>query len=77
MKLFLCWSGIMREKFGFGSETASISRIEYNFNHIKNRIFKNENLPLRIDKFLEKLLSYYRDDHLLGQAENIEFQKRP
>lgn len=76
MKLFPCWSGIMREKFGFGSETASSSRIECNFNHIKNRVFKNENLPLRIDTFLEKLISYYKGDHLLVQAEHIECQKK-
>jgi antitoxin component YwqK of YwqJK toxin-antitoxin module len=67
----------MREKFGFGSETTSSSRIECNFKHIKNRIFKNENLPLRIDTFLEKLISYYRGDHLLVQAKYIERQKRP
>lgn len=77
MKLFPCWSGVMREKFGFGSETASSSRIECNFNHIKNRVLKNENMPLRIDTFLEKLISYYRGDHLLVQAENIECEKRP
>jgi hypothetical protein len=68
MKLFSCWSDIMRKKFGFGSETASRSRIECNFIHIKNRVFKNENLPLRINTFLEKLISYYRGDHLLVQA---------
>lgn len=61
----------MREKFGFGSETASSSRIESNFNHLKNRVFKNENMPLRIDVFLEKLITYYRGDHLLIQAEQM------
>jgi len=34
-------------------------------------------MPLRIDTFLEKLMSYYRGDHLLVQAENIESEIRP
>lgn len=69
-KLFPCWSAIMREKFGFGEETASSSRIESNFNHIKNRVFKNSNLPLRVDSFVEQLIAYYRGDHLLLQGGN-------
>lgn len=39
LKLFPCWSGIMRQTFGFGEKVASSSRIEYNFNHIKNSVF--------------------------------------
>uniref|UniRef100_A0A2S2NH91 NOF-FB transposable element protein n=1 Tax=Schizaphis graminum TaxID=13262 RepID=A0A2S2NH91_SCHGA len=70
MKLFPIWSGIMINIFGYGTETASSSRIESNFNHIKNRVFKNENIPLRADMFLEKLLNYYRGDHLLLQGQD-------
>jgi len=68
MKFFPCWSGIMRDTFGYGTKTASSSRIEGNFNQLKNRLFKNEILPLRIDTFLEKLLIYYKGDHLLIQG---------
>jgi len=68
LKLYPCWSGIMGEKFGYGKETSSSSRIESNFNHLKNRVFKNEQMPLRIDNFIEKLMTYYRGDHLLVQA---------
>lgn len=74
MKFFPCWSGIMRDNFGYGTETASSSRIEGNFNHLKNRLFKNESLPLRIDSFLEKLLIYYKGDHLLIQGENQSWE---
>ncbi|CAI6374126.1 unnamed protein product [Macrosiphum euphorbiae] len=70
MKLFPIWSGIMINIFGYGTETASSSRIESNFNHIKNRVFKNENMPLRVDMFLEKLLYYYKGDHLLLQSQD-------
>lgn len=68
-KLFPCWSGIMRQTFGFGEKVASSSRIECNFNHIKHRVFKNDHLPVRVDTFLEQLTSYYNGDHLLIQGE--------
>jgi len=74
MKFFPCWSGIMRDIFGYGTETASSSRIEGNFNQLKNRLFKNESLPLRIDLFLEKLLMYYKGDHLLIQGDNQDWE---
>lgn len=54
MKLFPCWSGIMRKEFGFGSETAFSSRSESNFNHLKNSVFKNENMPLRVEHFFRE-----------------------
>lgn len=65
----------MRDQFGFGEEIASSSRIECYFNHIKNRVFKDDNLPKRVDSFVEKLILYYRGDHLLVQSEtgNIDF----
>lgn len=69
-KLSPCWSAIMRQHFGFGEETASSSRIECNFNHIKNRVFKNSHLPLRVDSFVEELILYYRGDHFLLQEKN-------
>jgi len=68
VKLYPCWSGIMDEKFGFGKETSSSARIESNFNHLKNRVFKNEQMPVRVDAFVEKLTEYYRGDHLLVQG---------
>jgi len=82
MKLYPCWSGIMTKIFGFGDATVSSSRIESNFNQIKNGVFKNENLPIRVDNFVEKLIHYYRGDHLLTansvntiQQENNKSQK--
>lgn len=60
LKLFPCWSGIMGNKFGYGKETSSSARIESNFNHLKNRVFKNEQMPLRVDTFVDKIIHYYR-----------------
>jgi len=34
---------------------------------LKHRVFKNENLPIRVDLFLEKLIPYYRGDNVLLQ----------
>lgn len=74
MKLYPCCSDLMRKNFGFGEALASSARIESNFNQLKNRVFKNDNLPLRIDTFLRKIISYYKDDHLLIQN-NIPLKK--
>ncbi len=54
--------------FGFGDGIASSSRCESNFNHLKNRVFKNEVLPIRVDSFVEHILKYYQGDHLLLNA---------
>lgn len=77
MKYFPCWSGIMKPIFGFGELVASSSRIESNFNHLKNRVFINESMSLRVDSFLEKILAYYRGDHLLyGEILNNSYNNR-
>jgi len=88
MKLYLCWSGIMTKIFGFGQATVSGSRIESNFNQIKNGVFKTQNLPIRVDNFVEKLINYYRGDHLVtansvstirqenNKSPNISFNKQ-
>jgi len=65
MKLYSCWSGIMTNIFGYREATVSSSLVESNFNQIKNRLFKYENLPIRVDDFVQKLISYYKGDHLL------------
>jgi len=72
MKLFPCWSSIMVNIFGFGDQIASSSRCESNFNHLKNRVCKNEALPIRVDSFVEHILKYYQGDHLLLDALSYE-----
>jgi len=67
MKLYPCWSGIMQKSFGYGDVTVSSSRVECNFNQIKNRVFEEDNLPIRVDDFVEKLIPYYREDNLILQ----------
>lgn len=67
MKLYPCWSGIMRKSFGYGDATVSSSREECNFNQLKNRVFEVDKLPIRVDDFVEKLILYYNGDNLLLQ----------
>lgn len=67
MKLYPCWSGIMTTIFNYGDATVSSCRVESNFNNIKNRVFNGDNLPIRVDSFVEKLVSYYNGDHLFLQ----------
>jgi len=71
MKLYPCWSGIMSKCFGYGKATVSTSRIESNFNQIKNRVFKLENLLVRVDDFVQKLIHYYKGDHLPVQNSEL------
>jgi len=71
MKLYPCWSGIMTKYFGYGEATVSSSRVESNFNQIKNRLFKTENLPVRVNDFVQKLVIYYNSDNLLLQNSEL------
>jgi len=57
----------MTKIFKYGDATVSSCRVESNFNNIKNRGFNGNNLPIRVDGFVEKLVSYYNGDHLLLQ----------
>jgi len=68
MKLFPCWSNIMLNVFGYAENIATSSKSESNFNNIKTRVFNHENMPVRIDDFVGKLVDYYRGDQLIIQA---------
>jgi len=70
MKLYLCWSGVITKIFKYGNATVSSCQVESNFNNIKNKVFNRDNLPIRVDGFVEKLVSYYNGDHLLLQNSN-------
>jgi len=60
MKFFPCWSSIMVGIFGYGEKKISSSRVESNFNNLKNRVFKKKVMPIRVDNFVEKLVDYYK-----------------
>lgn len=68
MKLFPCWSSIMVSSFGYGDLIVSSFRVESNFNQLKNRLFKQQVMPIRVDSFMQEILPYYRGDNLLHQG---------
>ena len=53
MKWLTLWSNVCRDDFGYGRVPATSAQVESDFNNIKNRLFKNENLPMRVDDFIE------------------------
>ncbi|CAH1113199.1 unnamed protein product [Psylliodes chrysocephalus] len=60
LKLLPLWSAILIPHFPKAQVTASSSISESNFNHIKNRVFSNVTLPVRIDEFIPTyILSNY------------------
>jgi len=42
--------------FGFGEEIASSCRVENHFNNLKNRVLKNEELLIRVDSLVKKIV---------------------
>lgn len=58
INMFPLWSNVCHDDFGYGRVPASSAAIEGEFNKLKNTIFKNENLPIRIDEFLKIHLNY-------------------
>ncbi|XP_044727725.1 modular serine protease-like [Chrysoperla carnea] len=49
-KHFVMWTGVLSSKY-MATVTASSSYVESYFNDLKNSVLKNENLPIRADKF--------------------------
>lgn len=59
LKWLPSWSGICRDKFGFGRIPATSAEIESIMNDIKNRVFSNYNLPMRPDLLIPILVKYF------------------
>lgn len=51
------WTGVMRGHFQRGQVIATSSSVESNFTDLKQRAFKGQ-LPMRVDKFVQKHLDY-------------------
>lgn len=54
LRTYPLWSAIMIKHFNITELTASSSSVESYFNDLKKRSFYNDNLPLRVDKFVCK-----------------------
>lgn len=46
------WSCVVQEKFGYDRCPASSASAEIEFNSIKNRMLKEESIPIRVDSFV-------------------------
>jgi len=68
---FSLWSNVCRDDFGYGRVPASSAAVEGEFNKLKNNIYKNENLPIRIDEFLRIHL-----DYLHGKLKIVELLQK-
>lgn len=49
-----CWSSMMEEKFEYGSVPASTSEVENQIRYTKHQTFTKEELPIRVDRGVEK-----------------------
>lgn len=47
-----------RDAFGYGRVTATSAPVESNINYEKNRLFKNKDLPMRVDDAVRFLIEY-------------------
>ena len=62
------WTGIMVPHFQSNNSTASSAHVEAEFNNIKNGLFKHENLPTRVDRFIIRHLGYIEGNMRLSTA---------
>lgn len=80
MRTYVLWSEIMTKYFNNSGLTASSAIIESAFNDLKNRSFHNDNLPIRVDKFVckhvkdvEGLLKIEEHDIYTKKSNNVQF----
>lgn len=67
--MFPLWSNVCRDDFGYGRVPATSAAVEGEFNKLKNNIFKNYNLPIRVDEFLNIHLDYLHGKLKIVDAE--------
>ncbi len=67
------WTGIMVPVFGYGHKTETSAASESTtFNDIKNRIFRHENLPIRVDKFIENHIACNLGQEILQKKKLLQ-----
>lgn len=69
INMFPLWSNVCRDDFGYGRIPASSAAVEGEFNKLKNNIFKNHNLPIRVDEFLKIHLDFLHKKLKIVDAE--------
>lgn len=72
-KLLPLWTAVMAPLFKNSCSIASSAPVESNFNNIKNRLFRDKQLPLRIDDFILAHIQSIEGAVSLVNAKNLEF----
>jgi len=65
IKMLPLWSGIMILIFGYGSVTKSSAAVDSTFHKLKNVIFKDIDLPITLETFIERRLTSLKGSSLL------------
>lgn len=63
------WSCITHEEFAYDKKQSTSSGVESDSNDVKNRLFKNDSLPLRADEFVKKHINYLSGKLILQEKE--------
>jgi len=70
IKLLPLWSGLMIPIFGYGEVISSSAAVESSFKKLKTVTFKNTDLPVNIEQFLENHIMSLRGASLIRSSAN-------
>lgn len=70
-KLLPLWSAIMNSHFTNSGNISSSATVESNIHDIKNRVFKNVELPARIDNFLLRHVEILQGTIILVESAHV------
>ena len=62
------WTGVMVQYFAGSTATGSSAHVEAEFKNLKRGLFKHENLPIRLDRFIRTHLGYIEGQMRLSSA---------
>lgn len=76
INLISMWGCVIHNDFEFDGKQSSSAAVESDFNDIKNRLCKDVSLPIRVDEFVQKHITYLSGKlYLLN--ENNETERTP
>ncbi len=70
------WTGVMIPHFRSTNIIASSANVEAEFKNIKYGLFKHENLPIRVDRFIARHLSFIEGNmRICSEKQNSKEKK--
>ncbi len=70
------WTGVMIPHFRSTNIIASSANVEAEFKNIKRGLFKHENLPIRVDRFIARHLSFIEGNMRICSAKQNSKEKK-